>query len=54
MDIVAERLQAATASLTPPFAVVDLAAPNELLAERLSRPIGGNPPLWRLFTTGGL
>lgn len=29
MDIVAERLQAATASLTPPFAVVDLAAPNE-------------------------
>ena len=54
IDIVAERLQAATASLTPPFAVVDLAAPNELLAERLSRPIGGNPPLWRLFTTGGL
>jgi hypothetical protein len=25
-----------------------------LWEERLSRPIGGNPPLWRLFTTGGL
>ena len=40
MDIVAERLQAATASLTLPF-----------VGGAFESPDWWEPPLWRLFTT---
>jgi uncharacterized protein len=59
MDIVAERLQAATASLTPPFAVVDLAAPNEFAGGAFESPDWWEPSVMaivhhrRLMNTHG-